>query len=162
MIKERKIKQLEESNEQRKAVLVRLNKLRMALEEYDKPTINKTFFEKYFTLHEDSGEVSKNWKGEIQTGFRFSDKQYSFDRFYKRIYLAGSEYLEVQDNTKEGIYNAVKSRIKVLEEWIEDNKKKQKNLRAINETKILKELRLLKDQYKADEIWSELLDEVKY
>lgn len=162
MNKETRLAELQKYSETYTKQLARANELLSALQGYSKQTINKTFFVHYFTSHDENGEIRKDWKGNIITSFSFSDKQWEWSSYYKRIYLADSEYIEVNDTSTSEVIRATKEKKELIENWLANNKKSIEKLEKLDEQKILAELRAIKDKYDCSEFWYELLDQVKY
>jgi hypothetical protein len=142
--------------------LERATKILEALEDYDKKTINKTFFEKYFSWKNEKGELIRTWKGDISTDVHFSDKQFTWSTYHKRIFIGNSEYIEVQNTDKSEVLQATKIKIGLLQTWISDTKIKMLHIEEIDEEAILQELKEIKQKHKTGILWSELLEKAKY
>ncbi len=175
MEKEKRIAELLKYKDQYAKVLTRLETLLTALKDYNKDAINKTFFEKYFSMKYDSsydyipegskiGDIRKDWKGNIYTEFHFSDKRWDWEKYYKRIYLAESEYLEASSNKRLDIIKETEQKIDSVKNWIANNDKELANVQSVDEKQLVADLIAVYKKHNAPEIWDKVLSsyEVKY
>ena len=160
MEKETKIKQLTERLAGYNKIITRLNTLIVALSDYDKKTINKTFFDKYFI----DKDGRKDWKGRIYTDFHFTDKAYEWQKYAKRIYLDKSEYLEVDDTTKQTVLKQALEKSASVYAWIESAKKELENTQNTDEEQLIKDLQAVYFKHNKPSLWGDILNhyEVKY
>jgi hypothetical protein len=133
-----------------------------ALEEYDKKTINKRFFEKYFTTLDDNGEVRKNYQGDIYTKYSFSPALYSFNKG-KRISLGRNYNLEdIETTDRLELINLVKAFISQKQGHIDEVNKNIDELEAFDEKGFDADIKALWLKYGKPSIWSELLGDNQY
>lgn len=147
------------------AILDRLETLKIALLDYDKNIINKTFFEKYFTRKDEAGAVVKDWKNRIVTDYKFTDPAYSFQKDVDGlIFLAHSEYLEVSGKDKKTVLEAVNSKIDIVAGWINNANNSVKEAKNTNERAIIDDLKAVYKKHNNPSFWGKILDlyEVKY
>ena len=156
-ITQEKIKDCKESIEKAENALARAKLLYSGLSTWDKKVVNKTFFEHYFTTHDEKGEVRKDWKGKIVTDFRLADMPYSY-MHGKRIHLAMYEYVEVDNADTAHVCERTKSTITSLTERIEQYKQKIKELETVDERAIIKDVLAVWKKHGKPSIWSKLLD----
>lgn len=163
-MKDQKIKELKGYIEGYQKTLKRLNELKIALDNYDKENINKTFFVKYFSRKDDDGKVLLNWKGEVSTDFYFSDPSYSFEKG-KKIFINNSLYIEnIIQKTKTEILGLVNEKIGHVSNWINTDQNRIISLENFNQDKFIADMRAIYVKYGEPEFWTELLNiyEVKY
>ncbi len=163
-LKQEKKDQLQQQLENYKKILARVQELKTALSSYDKNIINKTFFEKYFTFKDINGELSKDWKGNLNTSFQFSGKAYNFDRYEKRIFLAFSEYVEVNATDKTTVIKAVEEKESNILNWIKTTEERLAENDTIDEETIKAEIIAIFYKYNKPSLWGKILEdyEVKY
>ena len=132
------------------------------LEEYDKKTITKAFFEKYFTITGEDGEVRKSWSGDILTEFKLSKREYSWQKgFY--IHLAKNNKVEeIESRERLHIIERVKDTIEKFKTWRDRAIVQRDFFRDFKLEDFKKDLEILKDKYNVGENWYYIYDEVKY
>ncbi len=144
-----------------------------ALIEYDKKTINKTFFEKYFTLRHDKeslewasgkkeGDARTDWKGNIVTDFKLSPPTYSFQKG-KQIYLYKSYRIEdIESNQREYIEQKTREAIDQLCKNRDYCITKRDALKNFKLEAFKKDYKKLLAQYNGDSIASDVHKEIDY
>lgn len=164
MTKQEKINQYKSYITSTEKQLARANLLLSAVQSWSKKTINKTFFEHYFTTHNEQGEVSKDWKGNINTSFYFCDPEYNFNKYAKRVFIHDGEYITVNDTSTFELAEKTKQFIEAKEQGLERYNKVIKDLEAIDEQAIVKDLLAVYKKHNCDELWRDILDDyqVKY
>lgn len=155
---QKKIEQEELYIKEYNDAIVRGYKLLDALEDYTKDTINKTFFEKYFTSKYTSewkelpqgvkvGDVRKDWKGKIYTEFSLSDSQFSFQKPF-RIFLANSQYIEdIENRNRSHIIEKTKEKIDLLKSWRDNCIVKRDKYKNFKVEEFKKDYKKLVDAY---------------
>ena len=162
MTKQEKINQYKSYIISTEKQLARASELLSAVQSWDKNKINKTFFEHYFTMHNEQGEVLKDWKGNTITSFAFSEPAYT--NYIKRVFIAEGEYIEVNDTTTSELAGKTRQFIEAKRQGLERYNKVIKDLEAIDEQAIIKDLLAVYKKHNCDELWRDILEDyqVKY
>lgn len=156
MEKDTKIKELKEYIASNEAIIAGIDELLTALKTHTGKLVNIAFFKKHFM---EKGEYSDWYK------YSLSKKQYDFDRYDSRIYIA-KEYVEFQNKETAQMIE----RLQVVKDakvaYNADMQQHIEKLEAFDEKKLVKELHALYKKYCNDDdgIWTKVLNsyDVKY
>lgn len=161
-ISQKRIEELNFSIADISKAIKKANSLAIALADYDKATINKRFFEKYFTLFDEKGEVRKSYKGEVYTAFKFSDKTYSFEKG-KKIYIDGHYSIDdIETTDRKELLVIVNNWLAKRKEALTDYEKKLTALTAFNENDFIADLKALWIKHGKPSHWRKLLEDNLY
>ena len=157
-----KIKEKQEYIEKYNEAIKNGFELLEALEDYDKATINKTFFEKYFILKDDKGEARKDWKGVLYTKFKLSEQEYSWKKGYT-IHLAGYEKVDdIENRDRLHIIERTKDKIQCLKNW-RDNAIVERDLyKNLDIDAFIKDIKSVYDKYGVMEEYTTIHDMIKF
>jgi len=158
----REIDETAESIANIKKAITKAEELEKALADYDKATINKRFFEKYFSMLDEKGEVLKGWKGEAYTAFKFSAPTYSFQKG-KRIYINGNYYIDdIETTDRKELLTIVNNWLAKRKEALTEYEKEMTELTAFDETAFKTDLKALWIKYGKPNHWRRLLEDNFY
>lgn len=145
-----------------KKAISKAESLEKALADYDKAIINKKFFEKYFSITEESGQPKIGWKGEIYTSFSFSKPTYSFQKG-KTIYIDGQYSInDIETNDREELLAIVKQWKEKEKESLAFYEKRLAELTAFDENAFVSDLKALYVKYGRPSHWRKLLEDNFY
>lgn len=133
-----------------------------ALEDYEKNNINKTFFEKYFTMLNEDGTPKKDYKGNIYTSFRFSDSQYSFEQG-KKIFLNVHNSIErIEDTSRLAVIEKTKEYIDLLKTWRDSAIVKRDKYKNFDINAFKADYKKLLEKYNAIDINYDVVECIKF
>jgi hypothetical protein len=158
MEKIQKLQELTKQSEEYAKGIEAGQKLLTALEDYKGNTINKTFFEKYFSSRYTEewrelpagvkiGDIRKDWKGNAYTDFKLSEPRYSFQKgFY--MDLAGNNKVEdIESRERKYIIDKVFEKVSLMKEWKGQTDKKIEKYNSFDEVGFLKAYNNLISEY---------------
>jgi hypothetical protein len=140
---------------------------------YNKNIINKTFFEKYFTLKVTEqeleynkdyklGEPRKDWKGNILTDFKLSNKDFTWQKG-KRIHLYQSHYVDdIESNNKDHIIEKTKETIDNLKRWRDGAIVKRDLYKNFKLEEFKNEYKKLLEKYNGVDINYEIIEQIRF
>jgi hypothetical protein len=132
------------------------------LEEYNGKTINKSFFEKYFTFTNEKGEISKNYQDELNTSFRISKSDYSFSKNQFNIYLHRHNRIELENRDRIHIIERTKEQIQSLQNWRDKVITERDFYKNFDLWQFKTDLKDLLTKYNATEYWYYIHNEIPF
>lgn len=163
MQKEQEIIKLQGYIATSQTVIASLTELQTALDKHTGKVVNKTFFEKYFTLTNEDGTPEKRlYTEEVRTKYCMYTSDFSWAPY--RIYLTTSETLNLLNRDTAHIRETVSHMLTAKQLSITEYTNQITALNAFDEKALVSELLALYYKHGQPSIWQEILDqyEVKY
>lgn len=167
MTKNEKIEQYKQYIEGYENKIKDIDDLLGNLSQWTNKKVNKTFFEKYYTLTDENGN-DKNWQGKTWTRFSFRDKEWEWSKYEKKLQVG--KYPQTHDieiittDTQQVIADLQKDRENIAR-WKKESEEKLASIQKTDEKKLLEDILAVYEKHgRPEELWRDILDsyEVKY
>ena len=133
--------------------IARLEELKAKLHEWPGKTIDKRFFERYFSEVRSYGNITK---------YKIEPKRYEWSKHNHEIYISQGCTLELQTREKDEISKVIDERLALIRQWKYREQEDINTLQGIDEKQVKAELIAIYKKHNLEIIWREILDEVKF
>jgi hypothetical protein len=143
-----------------------------ALEDYDKNTINKTFFEKYFARkykegdyipkENKVGDIIRDWKGNITTDYNLQNATDTWNKYSHRVYLYDQNQVEVDNRDRQHMIERTKETIQNLKDWRDSAIVKRDFYRDFDLKAFKQDIKSLLEKYGATEYWYYINNQINF
>ena len=133
--------------------IARLEELKAKLREWPVKTIDKRFFERYFSEVRSYGNITK---------YKIEPKRYEWSKHNHEIYISQGCTLELQTREKDEISKAIGERLALVRQWKYREQEDINTLQGIDEKQVKAEIIAIYKKHNLGIIWREILLDVKF